>query len=186
MRISNKTRMYELLEQSFLGNRFRIWKSEQEYTAAVEAGFEGLVGVRCVGTVGLPYFHHKTYEEAIKIGRRLKEEYRFPVRYYEASPDEFILIQGEFVEADHGPMLEWSTARTHMREALAQERHTMFGLGVRLLLKSVLTENSYNDLLVLGQIYPNAIIEFTAYEIFVGDQELFPGRNHVVWECRHY
>lgn len=181
--IQNKAQMYQLLESGCFGNRFRIWSSAEEMRAAVAAGFDWLVGVRCIGCPGLPYYHHKTPEEGIAIGERLIRELGYPVRYYEASPDQFITIQGEFVEEDAGPMLEWSTVKTHMRAAFAQERNMLYGPGARLVLKRMLSEGSYDDFLALGKQFPNAVIEFTAYEIFVGDT---PGRNHVIWEVRHY
>ena len=58
-----------------------------------------------------------------------------------------------------------------------------FGPRAQLILKRVLSAGSYEDFLVLGEMYPNATIEFTAYEIFVGD---IPGRNAVIWEVRNY
>ena len=183
MRITSKTRMYEQLIAGNLGNRFRIWESDEEFKAAVDAGFDWLVGIRLVGKPGLPYFHHKTYEEAIEIGARLRKTYPYPIRYYEASPDPFITIQGEFVEADMGPMLEWSTAKTHMRAAFKAQRNMLFGPGARLVLRRELSPGSYEDFLALGELFPEATIEFTAYELFVGS---IPGRNAVVWECRNY
>lgn len=181
--ITSKTQMYELLKAGVFGNRFRIWDTEEEFKAAVDAGFDWLVGVRVVGVPGLPYFHHKTYEEAIELGRMLKRKYGYPVRYYEASPDPHITIQGEFVELDHGPALEWSTVKTHMRAAFAAERLIAFGPGARLILRHMLSEGSYHDFLALGELFPDAVIEFTAYDIFVGD---IPGRNAVIWEVRNY
>jgi hypothetical protein len=181
--INNKVQMYEMLEAGCFGNRFRIWNTEEDFKAAVDNGFNWLVGVRCVGQPGLPYYHHKTYEDAIVIGQKLKEKYGYPVRYYEASPDQFITVQGEFLECAHSPVLEWSTARTHMREALRLERNVLFGPGARLLLKRELSEGSYEDFMALGELYPDAVIEFTAYEIFVGN---IPGRNAVIWEVRNY
>lgn len=181
--IRSKRQMYELLKMGAFGNRFRIWDTEEEFRAAVDAGFDWLVGVRCVSNPGLPYYHHKTYDEAVAIGAELKEKYCCEVRYYEASPDPHITIQGEFVEDDMGPMLEWSTAKTHMRAAFAQERNMLCGPGARLVLRRTLSEGSYQDFLALGELYPNATIEFTAYDIFVGD---IPGRNAVIWEVRNY
>lgn len=183
MRITTKAQMYELLTLGKLGNRFRIWESDEAFKAAVDEGFNWLVGVRCVGCPGLPYFHHKTYEEAIAIGADLRRTHGYPIRYYEASPDPFITIQGEFVEADMGPMLEWSTVQTHMRAAFAAQRNMLYGPGARLVLQRELSPGSYEDFLALGRLYPEATIEFTAYEIFVGD---IPGRNAVVWEVRNY
>ena len=183
MQIKSKVQMYKLLKAGILGNRFRIWDTEEEYKEAVDNGFDWLVGVRCVGPPGLPYFHHKTYDEAIQIGRTLRRVHGCPVKFYEASPDDHITIQGEFVEEDHGAMLEYSMVKTHMRAAFAKERICVFGPGARLVLKSYLSDGSYQDFLALGELYPRAVIEFTAYDIFVGN---IPGRNSVCWETRNY
>ena len=176
--------MYQMLKAGQFGNRFRIWDTEAEFSKAVDEGFDWLVGVRCVGNKqGLPYYHHKTYEEAVEIGRRLQRTYGCPVRYYEASPDPFITIQGEFVEAPHGEMLEYSRAKTHMRAAFAQERLMVFGPGARLVLKSYLDDSSYEDFLAIGRLYPDCTIEFTSYSIPVGE---IPGRLAIIWEVRGY
>lgn len=183
MRIGSKAEMYDLLQRGRLGNRLRIWSTDASFLSAVNDGFGGHVGVRCVGAPGLPYYHRKHPDEAIELGRILRAELGCDVVYYEASPDEYITIQGELCESDHGPMLEWSTARTHMRAALSQERHMLYGPGVRALLRHVLSPASYDDMLAVGEMYPGVVIEFTAYEILLGDLR---GRNAVVWEARHY
>jgi hypothetical protein len=175
--------MYDMLKAGAFGNRFRIWDTDEEFKAAVDNGFNSLVGVRAVGKPGLPYFHHKTYDEAIKIGKEMRKSCGCEIRYYEASQDQHITIQGEFIEHDSGAMLEWSTAKTHMRAAFKIERRSMFGPGARLLLKHALSDGSYQDFLALGELFPNAVIEFTAYRILVGN---IPGRNAVIWEVRHY
>jgi hypothetical protein len=42
---------------------------------------------------------------------------------------------------------------------------------------------SYEEFLMLGELYPGAVIEFTSYEIVLGNLK---GRNTVVWEVRNY
>jgi hypothetical protein len=175
--------MYRMLKSSYFGNRFRIFDNEKEFIDAVENGFDRFVGVRCAGKPGLPYYHHKTFVEAISIGRRLREKFGCDVKYYECSPDEHIILQGEYCESELGSMLEWSSIRTHMREAFSLERNSLLGPGARLILKRVMSEGSYDDLMELCRLYPGSIIEFTVYEIFVGNLK---GRNVVVWEVRNY
>lgn len=183
---TSKARMYSMLKAGALGNVFPVWETADEFMRAVAGGFSGLVGVRSMGPPGLPYFTQLQPSEALRVGTQLTAEHGYPVRYYEASPDHRITIQGEFSEGpngDLGAVLEYSRARTHMRAALAQERIIVIGPGARLVLKSYLSEASYEDFLALGERFPGAVIEFTAYETFVGE---LPGRNHVVWEVRSY
>jgi len=181
MRIRNKAEMYSLLHAGLLGNRFRIWDSETGLLRAVREGFNWLVGVRYVGVPGLPYYHHLTPHDAIALVKRL--DVRYPVRYYEASPDQFITIQGEISEYDHGYAVEWSTVRTHMRAALAQEHFSNFSHRIPAIVREHFNEPSYQDLLWLFDTYPGCTVEFTCYETLVGELR---GRNTVVWEVRHY
>jgi len=181
--IKNKSEMYDLLQRGLLGNRFRIWDSEESFKAAVDAGFDWLVGVRVVGVPGLPYFHHKTYEEAIEIGAQLKKQYNYPVRYYEASPDPFITIQGEIHDYPHGYGVEYSTAKTHMRAAFAQERLSVFNTHMPAVVQRFFNEPALEDLYWVFDQYPGSVYEFTAYDILVGE---LPGRNVVCWEVRNY
>lgn len=182
-KITDKTQMYDLLARGLLGNRFRIWDTEKSYKAAVDAGFDWLVGVRCVGVPGLPYYHHKTYEEATAIGSMLRKEYGCPVRYYEASPDQFITIQGEITDYVHGYGVEYSTEKTHMRAALAQERISVFDIRIPAIIRKYFNEPSLEDLYYIFNTYPGCTVEFTAYEILVGE---LPSHNVVIWEVRHY
>ena len=57
--------------------------------------------------------------------------------------------------------------------------------GIRAILKlrSVLFPSSLADLEALFEIYPDSVIEFSAYRFAVG---AIPGRNAVIWEVRNY
>lgn len=183
MRIETKVQMYELLTAGRFGNSFRVWDSEEAFLQAVEDGFDWLVGVRCVGPPGLPYHHHKTPLEAVEIGLRLKREYRCPVRYYEASPDQYITIQGEIGDLPYGYVVEYSTIKTHMRAAFAQERLTEFSYRMPSIIRRHFNEASLGDLYSIFEQCPESVVEFTAYESLIGELK---GRNVCIWECRHY
>jgi len=70
------------------------------------------------------------------------------------------------------------TWRTHMKSPQLWEF-----TRARLLLRSVLNENSYDDLMELVARYPNHVYEFTALDVQFGTR---PGRNAVMWEVRRY
>ena len=173
--------MYKYLEAGLFGNRFRIWYTIEDMLQAVEDGFDWLVGVRFVGVPGLPYYHHKTPQEAIYIANNT--DIKYPPVFYEASPDQFITIQGEITDYPHGYGVEWSTVKTHMRAALAAERLSDFNYHIPAIIRKHFNDSSYQDLLWLFDTYPGCTIEFTCYETIVGQ---LPGRNTVLWECRHY
>ena len=183
MQITTKTQMYDLLSNGTFGNRFRIWNTAEEMLEAVDNGFDWLVGLRCVGQPGLPYVHHLEPAQAIRLSIPLQETYQCGIRFYEASPDQFITIQGEITDYPHGYGVEWSHQKTHMREALSLQRFCDFSPRIPAIIRHHFNEPSYNDLIYLFDTYPNCTIEFTCYEILVGD---LPGRNTVILECRHY
>jgi len=181
MIIRSKQQMYQLMERGALGNSFRIWHNVEDL---IQSGFDGPLGIRCAGVPGLPYFHRLTIEQVIRKVEELKC-FRCPIKIYEASQDEYITIQGEICEIDGLLVAELSRAKTHQRAALVAERITYYGLQVWDVLSRVglLTEVDLNDLHMLLDTYPNHVIEFTAYEILVGQ---LLGRSHVVWEIRFY
>lgn len=184
MRIEDKERMYELLIRGQLGNRLRIWTSEEDYRQSVEEGYDGLVGVRSVGRQkGLPYYHHKKYEEAVRLGREIEKKYGCAVCYYEASKDDHIIIQGELTEYPHGFGLEYSTVKGAMREAFAAERLMDFRSHIPAAVRRAFNGASYEELLWIFDRYPGSTVEFTAYDVCVG---VYPGRNVCFWEVRHY
>lgn len=50
-------------------------------------------------------------------------------------------------------------------------------------LKENLAPASYDDIIELLKIFPEDVIEFSCYEIFIGN---LPHRNHIIWEVRGY
>jgi len=100
----------------------------------------------------------------------------------ESAPDERLAIQGELVLRPEGLALFYSTAKTKMRIAMQQGTQA-FGLKATMLLRHYCTPPSYDDLMALLERYPDSAIEFSVYEMNLGDCR---GRNTVVWEVRNY
>lgn len=175
--------MYELLTCGAFGNRFRIWKTESEFLAAINNGYDWLVGLRCVGQPGLPYIHHITPEQALSLAPSLRKAHNCDVRFYEASPDQFITIQGEISDYPHGYAVEWSHQKTHMRAALATQRLSDFSPRIPAIIRHHFNEPSLDDLLDIFRLFPGCTVEFTCYEIILGQ---LSGRNTIIWEVRHY
>lgn len=68
--------------------------------------------------------------------------------------------------------------RTHMKSPRLWEF-----TAARMLLRQVMNENSYDDLMELVARYPNHAYEFTALDVHFGTRA---GRNCVMWEVRRY
>jgi hypothetical protein len=181
IQVPSKVRMFELLQQGNIGNTLRVWNSPDDLRRDVCAGYDGLIGVRCSGKPGLPYFHHRTPEEGIAIGAELLSQGIRPI-YYEASRDEWILIQGEVAQTELGLHLRASTVKADMRVALKKAKY-YWGLSAKIILDQYFWESSRAELETLFEVYPNAVIEFTAYSTTMGQHK---GCNVVFWEVRHY
>lgn len=181
-KIGSKGQFIELCERGAFGNTFRFWRGAGEFSK-VARSLECLVTVRCLGEPGMPYMPRAHPMEALWFGEQFERVHKCEALFHEASPDHMIVLQGEYCEAAHGSMLEWSRSKTDMRAALAEEHNVLFGPGARLLLKRVMWPASYDDLLALGETYPEAVIEFTVYSQCVGSLR---GRNHCIWEVRNY
>tara|TARA_Y100000310_G_scaffold268797_1_gene281602 strand:+ start:8044 stop:8268 length:225 start_codon:yes stop_codon:yes gene_type:complete len=70
-----------------------------------------------------------------------------------------------------------------MNQALAKEELHVCGLDARSLLEENLFASSHSDITRLLKEFPKSIIEFSSYNISVGDLK---GRNTVIWEVRNY
>jgi hypothetical protein len=67
------------------------------------------------------------------------------------------------------------------RHMLAPKRWE--GSAATVLLRTVLNENSYDDLIALLETYPGHVVELSALDVCFGT---VPGRNAVTWEVRQY
>lgn len=93
------------------------------------------------------------------------------------------LLNAEVWRSPQGLYVHWSRQQTHLREAQALDGRHSTGTEALLVLRSALCPNSQDDLWALLDLYPDAMVELTAYDRPVG---VLPHRNTVIWEIRNY
>lgn len=97
------------------------------------------------------------------------------------APTEKTTIQGEVRLSTYGVEFRYSCLALPMRAALSQSQKTVTGLTAVMLLKQHLNASSYDWLIELLELYPDHIIEISAYSQEWGT---IPGYNCVFWEVR--
>lgn len=183
--VRHKQHNYDLWTTGAFGNRLRAWKTLDEYHAS---NFGGRVVLRYLGgSVGGQWCRYNLDHDRVDaVAAEIIAEgaERDKIMVNEAAPDSHVIFNGElWTGADPVDALLYSTVRAHMRPALAAEQLRTHGLASRMLLRSLMTPSSYEDLQVLVEQYDNHAIELSIFSICVGD---IPGRNALVWEVRQY
>ena len=180
--IKTKNFMYCLLKLKKFGNTFQIWNSLEEWKKRNSES--ELFGIRCVNCYNGPFITDLPPDELEKYAIYFAEK-GYSIVLYETSPKHLITIQGEVSKRryTHDWELEYSTKKEHMRKALSLERKSLKGLEAEYLIRKYFNENSFEDLLMVMDEFPDHVIEFTAYNKCVG---VCQARNVVIWECRLY
>jgi hypothetical protein len=168
--IRNKAQMYALLHAGTFGNLPQVWNTPAELETS---GYNGLVMLRCLQAGGKMYADIPAAEA--------KALWTSLYRANERMVDSDIILQGEVCEC---PTLELfcSEAKIHMREALKRGGMHLSGLAAKQMLRRSLDPPSYDNLAELLDLYPAAVVEFSAYCTKVGRHR----RNTVFWEVRNY
>jgi hypothetical protein len=185
MLIPTKSASYRLYHGGEFGNKLRTWDS---LVSVVSSGFSGKIVMRYKGANGGAIYprlgEHLNLNEAaaavrswIAAGAREDQ-----IAYNEAAPDAALILQGEVMLSVEHVSLFWSAERTTMRRAMNRGRQWE-GLRALALLKERLFPSSWEDVNLLLERFPTAVIEFSAYRHAVGN---IPGRNAVIWEVRDY
>lgn len=188
-----KVECYALYEGGYLGNKPKTWGSRREI---VESGWRGLICVRSKrGTDRTNVEYNRRIEEIPSILEEmgLREE---DAGFNQAMPDEHLVIQGEVCRLDGrenldgerdiwtfgGLGLRYTTVKDPMNRALAKEDLWVQGINARLLLSRTMDTPSQDNLTRLLQEFPDSAIEFSTYDIGVGNL----GHNTIFWEVRNY
>ena len=182
--VIHKHQNYKLWTSGAYGNRLQSWRTVEAY---IRSGFRKPVVIRYLGRSGGGWCRYNVKHEAVSTiisqlvdnGAELSR-----IMINEAAPDQHVVLNGElWTGADRLDALLYSRVRAHMRPALVAEQRQARGLETRLLLRSLMTSSSYEDLQVLTEKYIDHAIELTVFSVCVGD---IPGRNALVWEIRRY
>jgi hypothetical protein len=182
-RIDNKREYYFLYGINFFGNKPLTWDSIEEIT---KDGWRGGICIR--GLKGIPRSMARfdlNLEEAINYVKKLEKEGipKEKLTFNQSMPNGHLLIQGEVMRSPNYYELTYTTIKEPMNYGLAKE--TLYEDGIKALnkLKQNLFPSSYENMQELFDLFPDSIIEFSSYNIPVGNLR---NRNTIFWEVRNY
>lgn len=180
MKILHKVDALELYEKGCFGNRPRCWSVKDYF----KSGYNGKVGLRTKIVAGGPW----AYDVEPKDVALIIENWRKlgiidgQIHISEMAPHKFSTISGEVALSIRHYDLTFSYSKLPLREALKDACEHAYGLRALLILKKYFDEASYINLEKLFELYPDSVIEFSCFEVGVGDW----GTNTIFWEVRNY
>lgn len=185
-KILNKEKeTYPLFEYGYFGNTVKVWRS---YNEIIESGWNGLVSMRSKKGIprGKPEYHLpiEMLPERIKAWDEMGTPERF-ISFNESPPDHRLILQGEIghYAYSRGWELLYSTLKEPMNRALDMDSKIVQGLKALTMLRTAIDPLSFMDIEHLINTFPDSAIEFSTFEVPVGN---IPGRNTVIWEVRNY
>lgn len=176
MAITTKREMYRLWKQGAFGNKVQHWDNLDAFLAS---SYEGRCGFRST-TIGSPHMGVFASKKELLANLPVTDE---QLVLSEATHDQLVLVQGELTRATFGIYLYYSTDKLMMRDALKKGMETATGIKVHTILRYFCDPSSYEELLLLLDMYPDHIIEFSTFSKNLG---VIPHRNTVIWEVRKY
>lgn len=182
--LRNKDECYLLYNHGLFGNRALAWNSYQEILNSDWKGQICMRGRRTQIKRG-KVVYNVDLEEVPKIIKRWGRE-GIPedhIGFNQSMPDKHLVLQGEVMRYGGRLYLLYTKIKKPMNIALNEETLHAEGLKAKLLLEHTLSGSSYSDLEALFETFPNSIVEFSSYDVPVGE---IPGRNAVIWEVRNY
>lgn len=180
MRISTKAEFLHLSALGLLGNSMPSWPDS---SLARAAGHCGLVMVR-YKVPGSPFMRPDVpMDEADQVIDKLVDQGASRNLLYltARSPDVGRRISAELWRGPTGLYLNYSTAQTHVRAALDADGRHAEGIAALEILRWACCPNSFDDVMALLEQYPDAVIELTAFDWWIG---VLPARNTIIWEVR--
>jgi len=184
MKILYKSWFFEDWKKGVLGNRTSLWDNPLEaYQAAKERNIE--IGFREVGKAGGGAWCRvpscdvlDIASEWTKCGRKFLMD--------DGVPNHHSTLQGEVCRTFEGlqSYLAVGFPIPPMRISMKLGLHKHRGyLETKELLDRYMDPSSRDDLEMLLELYPDATVEFTCFDIDVGN---IPSRNTMMWEVRDY
>lgn len=179
--IKTKSQMYELLWNHQLGNHFPwMWFPEWLDSEYRNSGLTH--SVRFGKDLGAPWQYHLSDDEVIRV----VTDSSIPASCIGiVSMPVFIkpLLNAELMELNYRLELFCSTVAAVMRDSLRQGGRSYQGISAKAVIDHYCDPATADDLRLLLDQHPHAVIEFTVYDRNVG---VIPHRNTVIWEVRNY
>ena len=181
-KILSKKENYALYNSGFLGNKPKCWDSIEDIE---NSDWNGKISVRTKIEGKKLTAYELTFHEA----KQKVEEWKSSgiseekITFNQSMPDHKLRVQGEIMRSFRHLELRYSTLGKPMKKALEDEEKYAKGLKANQLLRANLFARSYDDIIELLNLFPDSIIEFSSYDIQVGNR---PNRNTVIWEVRNY
>ncbi len=181
--INSKKDFYLLYNKGLFGNRPLCWDTYEEL---LKSSWRNPVCIR--STKGTARSNTRFDVPFLELEKELEDLRNKGVKNNEMSfnqsmPNDKILIQAEIKRTSKGLYLLYSTVKKPMNLAFKEEIKHAFGLEALLILETYLYPQSYSDIMNLFEMFPESVIEFGTYSVYVGD---LPGRNTIIWEVRNY
>lgn len=182
MEIRSKAEFYKLWQAGVLGNRTQLFTTLKQ---AMDSGAP-TVGFREIGRAGGGMWERSdTRQQIPEIHARWLATGR-PFIMDDGVPNNRSTMQGEICRTHEGLQGYIATgyALLPMRRTMAAGLHKHYSrLEVRLLQQRYMDPSSREDIDALLDIYPDATVEFTCFDVNVGN---IPNRNTMIWEVRNY
>lgn len=180
--VRDKEECYRLYSAGLFANKARSWNSYEE---VMQNGFNGNISIRGKGIPRIDARYNiplsRLRQEIDGLVAKGYPESVF--RFNESMPDEVLIVQGEVMVSLGGLVLTYSTLKLPMNDALRERTLHAKGLTAKMILIGAMDGFSFQNLEELFEVYPDSVIEFSAYGIDVG---VIPHRNTVFWEVRNY
>lgn len=180
--VPTKEENYRLYQSGCFGNKLRTWNTLEELDCST---YRGSVVIRYKE----PGSSFCRYEIPFARLRQVVSEledfgaHRSKMTFNESAPDTLLVIQGEVARSTDHLTLYYSDLPLPMRKALKLKAYTLSGLEAIFLLRRNLFPCSYDDLQELLDLYPDSVIEFSAFSRSLGNCR---NRNTIFWEIRNY
>lgn len=171
---------YLLYNSGLLGNKAITWNNFEDFLKSNH----NLVCIRSKD-VGIKTRYNIPREKAEEEMKAMFLEgcKREDLRFNQSMPDQHLSVQGEIMITETGLYVLYSKLKKPMKQGLAEQSLHASGLLAAKILEHYLSPSSLSDIQALLELFPDSIIEFSAYDIPVGN---LPGRNTIIWEVRNY
>lgn len=185
--VLNKQQALDLAMCGAFGNNSRNWQSVEE---ARSSGYTGRIAIR-YREGGRPWCRYRVNLENVGpiIDAWVKEDADPALFYFTEMVQDgglTVTMQGE-VRYDAGEWsLLYSTTNAPMRDALAQRSEEVHGWRARELVRAYMDPSSFEDLMVIQDLWPDHVVEFTCFNKPVGLLADRFCRQVIFWEVRYY